>query len=58
MHYVPFTLETLEETWLKVRDNRELQLRMVAAANQFVEDFLRPARHALYLRTLLEGIQL
>jgi len=56
VHYVPFTLETLEETWLKVRDDRELQLRMVAAANQFVEDFLRPARHALYMRTLLEAL--
>jgi len=56
VHYVPFTLETLEETWLKVRDDRELQLRMVAAANQFVEDFLQPARHALYLRTLLEAL--
>jgi hypothetical protein len=57
VHYIPFTLDTLEETWNKVKDDEELQLRIVANANQFVEDFLRPRCHALYTKTLLDTIQ-
>lgn len=58
VHYVPFTFETLERTWNTVKNNQTLQRDMVKAANQFVEDFLRPESHALYLRTLLNEIQI
>jgi len=56
VHYIPFTLENLAETWEKVKDDLELQLRIVAAANEFVECYLRPECHALYARTLLDRI--
>lgn len=52
VHYVPFTLDTLEETWRRVSGDLPGQLRMVQAANQFVKDFLRPEAHALYTRRL------
>jgi hypothetical protein len=58
IHYIPFTLETLEETWNRVKDDRELQLKIVKNANAFAEDFLTPHAHALYTRTLLDEIAL
>jgi len=57
VHYVPFTFETLEHTWNRVKDDKTLQKNIVKAANQFVEDFLRPECHALYTRTLFDEIQ-
>jgi len=57
IHYIPFTLDTLEETWNKIKDDHKLQIQIVINANQFVEDFLRPRCHALYTRTLLDTIQ-
>lgn len=56
VHYVPFTRETLEDTWKKVKNDVELQERLVRAANAFVEDFLRRERHVLYLQTLMDQI--
>ena len=56
VHYVPFTRETLGDTWLKVKDDVALQERLVRAANEFVEDFLRRGRHVLYLQTLVDQI--
>jgi len=57
VHYVPFTLDTLEDTWAKFKDDTAAQLRMVQAANQFVWDFLRPEAHALYTRTLIQELK-
>ena len=54
VHYVPFTRETLEDTWKKVKNDVALQERIVRAANAFVEDFLRRERHVLYLQTLVD----
>ena len=56
VHYVPFTRETLEDTWKKVKNDVALQERLVRAANAFVEDFLRRERHVLYLQTLMDQI--
>jgi hypothetical protein len=56
VHYVPFTRETLEDTWKKVKNDVALQERIVHAANAFVEDFLRHGRHVLYLQTLVDQI--
>jgi hypothetical protein len=56
VHYVPFTRETLEDTWRIVKNDLALQERVVRAANAFVEDFLRRERHVLYLQTLMSQI--
>jgi hypothetical protein len=56
VHYVPFTRETLEDTWKKVKNDVALQERVVRAANAFVEDFLRRDRHVLYMQTLMSQI--
>ena len=56
VHYVPFNLQNIRETWDRVKDDTNLQLRIVEAANKFVDDFLMPERHALYTRTLLDTI--
>jgi uncharacterized protein (DUF1697 family) len=56
VHYVPFTRDTLWDTWLKVKDDIELQERLVQAGNEFVEDFLRRERHQLYMQTLMDHI--
>ena len=56
VHYVPFTRETLEDTWKKVKNDVALQERLVRAANAFVEDFLRRERHVLYMQTLMDQI--
>lgn len=56
VHYVPFTLDTLEDTWKKVKNDVALQEHLVRAANAFVEDFLRRERHVLYLQTLMDQI--
>jgi len=53
VHYVPFTRETLEDTWRIVKNDVALQERVVRAANAFVEDFLRRDRHVLYMQTLM-----
>ena len=57
VHYVPCTLDTLEETWLRVKDDEEAQRRMVRAANAFARAYLRPDAHVLYTRVLLDEIQ-
>jgi len=56
VHYVPFTRETLEDTWRIVKNDLALQERVVRAANAFVEDFLRRDRHVLYMQTLMSQI--
>jgi hypothetical protein len=56
VHYVPFTRETLEDTWRIVKNDIALQERVVRAANAFVEDFLRRDRHVLYMQTLMSQI--
>jgi hypothetical protein len=59
VHYIPFSIDNLEEfeaTWNRVKDDRELQMRIVSNANTFVEEFLTPHAHALYTRTLLDEI--
>lgn len=56
VHYVPFTRETLEDTWRIVKNDVALQERVVRAANAFVEDFLRRDRHVLYMQTLMSHI--
>jgi hypothetical protein len=53
---VPFTRETLEDTWRIVKNDVALQERVVRAANAFVEDFLRRDRHVLYMQTLMSQI--
>jgi len=57
IHYIPFTRETLEDTWKKVKDDVALQERVVRAANEFVEDFLRRDRHQFYMQSLMDQIQ-
>jgi hypothetical protein len=56
VHYVPFTRETLEDTWRIVKNDLALQERVVRAANAFVEDFLGRDRHVLYMQTLMSQI--
>ena len=57
VHYVPFTRDTLWDTWLKVKDDIELQERLVRAGNEFVEDFLRRERHELYMAETLRSLR-
>ena len=56
VHYIPFNLENLEETWNKVKDDNGLILKIVANANEFVQDYLSERGHGLYCLSLLEGI--
>lgn len=56
VHYIPFTLENLEERWNKVKDDYRLQLEIVYNANKFVNDYLKPRHHALYMTTLINEI--
>ena len=53
---MPFRRDTICETWLKVKDDIELQERLVRKGNEFVEDFLRRERHELYIRETLRAI--
>jgi len=57
VHYVPFTLANLEETWAQFKDDTAAQLRMVQNANQFARDFLSPHAHALYLWEVIKAIE-
>ena len=56
VHYIPFTLETLEETWYRVKDDTKLQKEIVQNANQFYQTYLTRQAHGLYLATLLQEI--
>jgi uncharacterized protein (UPF0305 family) len=56
VHYIPFTLENLEDTWHRVKDDIQLQLNIVKNANCFAERYLSPHAHALYTKTLLDTI--
>ena len=56
VHYIPFTLQTLEETWHKVKDDTTLCLQIVKNANQFAKTYLTPEAHATYAATLLKAI--
>ena len=57
VHYIPFNLENLEETWNKVKDDNGLILKIVANANEFVQDYLSERGHGLYCLSLLEGVE-
>ncbi len=57
VHYVPCTLDTLDETWEKFKDNEEAQRAMVRAANAFAQAYLTHDAHLLYTRVLLDEIQ-
>ena len=56
VHYIPFNLENLTETWERVKDDTEMHREIIKNANQFVEDYLRPCGHMLYTRTLMDAI--
>ena len=56
VHYVPFTLDTLEATWQKVKDDEALQRRVVREANAFAAAYLTHEAHCLYTRVLLDEV--
>lgn len=56
VHYIPFTLENLEETWNRVKDDTGLHMTLIQNANRFFETYLTRQAHGLYLHTLLTEI--
>ncbi len=57
VHYVPCTLDTLDETWERFKDDEAAQRAMVRAANAFAQAYLTHDAHLLYTRVLLDAIQ-
>jgi hypothetical protein len=57
VHYVPCTLETLDEVWKKVSGDVALQKTIVANANAFARSVLTHEGHALYTHTLLTHME-
>lgn len=58
IHYVPCTLENLDETWARVSGDLDLQRTIVNNANAFATHVLSHEGHALYMHTLLESMKL
>lgn len=56
VHYIPCTLDSLESTWERVREDEVLQRRIVRAANTFAAAYLTHEAHCLYMRVLLDEL--